>query len=106
VLRAALFVCWLYAASLSHCAAIDSTAAWSIVTHNRRVYDAPRRTPAGLPRALTASVRGKFFNLREMNLFHSQLLVVVGEIALGLSVLVFVGAALAAFGEKFRSNRR
>jgi hypothetical protein len=40
-----------------------------------------------------------------MNLFHS-LLLVIGEIALGLSVLMFVGSALAAFGEKFRSNRR
>jgi hypothetical protein len=40
-----------------------------------------------------------------MNLFHSQLLV-IGEIAFGLSVLVFVGAAIAAFGQKFRSNRR
>jgi hypothetical protein len=40
-----------------------------------------------------------------MNLFHS-LLLVIGEITLGLSVLVFVGAALAAYGEKFRSNRR
>jgi hypothetical protein len=40
-----------------------------------------------------------------MNLFHS-LLLVTGEIALGLSVLVFVGAALATFGEKFRSSRR
>jgi hypothetical protein len=40
-----------------------------------------------------------------MNLFHSSLLV-IGEIGLGLSVLVFVGAALAAYSEKFRSNRR
>jgi len=40
-----------------------------------------------------------------MNLFHS-LLLIIGEITLGLSVLVFVGAALAAYGEKFRSNRR
>jgi hypothetical protein len=40
-----------------------------------------------------------------VNLFHSTLLV-VGEIALGLSVLVFVGAALAAYGAKFRSYRR
>jgi hypothetical protein len=40
-----------------------------------------------------------------VNLFHSTLLV-IGEIALGLSVLVFVGAALAAYGAKFRSNRR
>jgi hypothetical protein len=40
-----------------------------------------------------------------MNLFHS-LLSVIGEIALGLPVLVFVGSALAAFGEKLRSNRR
>ena len=40
-----------------------------------------------------------------MNLFHS-LLLLIGEIVLGLSVLVFVGSALAAFGEKFRSNRR
>jgi hypothetical protein len=40
-----------------------------------------------------------------MNLFHSSLLV-VGEIVLGLSVLVFVGAALAAYGEKYRSNGR
>jgi hypothetical protein len=38
-----------------------------------------------------------------MNLFHS-LLLVIGEIALCLSVLVFVGAALAAYGERFRSN--
>ena len=37
-----------------------------------------------------------------MNPFNS-LLLVIGEIALGLSVLVFVGAALAAFGEKLRS---
>jgi hypothetical protein len=36
-----------------------------------------------------------------MNLFHS-LLLLIGEIVLGLSVLVFVGAALAAYGEKFR----
>jgi hypothetical protein len=38
------------------------------------------------------------------NLFHS-LLLVAGEILLGLSVLVFVGAALvalAAYGKKFR----
>jgi hypothetical protein len=40
-----------------------------------------------------------------MNLFHS-LLLVIGEIVLGLSVLAFVGSALAAFGEKLRSNRR
>jgi hypothetical protein len=40
-----------------------------------------------------------------MHLFHYSLLV-IGEIALGLSVLVFVGAALAAYGAKFRSNRR
>jgi hypothetical protein len=40
-----------------------------------------------------------------MYLFHS-LLLIIGEIALSLSVLMFVGAALAAFGEKFRSNRR
>jgi hypothetical protein len=40
-----------------------------------------------------------------MNLFHS-LLLLIGEIVLGLSVLVFVGAALVAYGEKFRSNRR
>jgi hypothetical protein len=40
-----------------------------------------------------------------MNLFHSTLLV-TAEIALGLSVLVFVGGALAAYGAKFRSNRR
>ncbi len=40
-----------------------------------------------------------------VNLFHS-ILSVIGEIALGLSVLVFVGAALAAYGAKFRSNRR
>jgi len=40
-----------------------------------------------------------------MNLFHS-LLLITGEITLGLSVLVFVGAALAAYGEKVRSNRR
>jgi hypothetical protein len=40
-----------------------------------------------------------------MDLFHS-LLFAIGEIVLGLSVLVFVGAALAAYGEKFRSNRR
>jgi hypothetical protein len=40
-----------------------------------------------------------------MNLFHS-LLLAIGEIALGLSVLVFVGAALAAYGRKFRSNGR
>jgi hypothetical protein len=40
-----------------------------------------------------------------MNLFHS-LLLIIGEIAFRLSVLVFLGAALAAFGEKFRSNRR
>ena len=33
-------------------------------------------------------------------------MVVLGEIVLGLSVLVFVGAALAAYGEKFRSKRR
>jgi hypothetical protein len=36
-----------------------------------------------------------------MNLFHS-LLLVIGEIALGLSLLVFVGAALAAYSQKFR----
>jgi hypothetical protein len=36
---------------------------------------------------------------------HS-LLMGTGEIALGLSVLTFVGAALAAYGEKFRSNGR
>jgi hypothetical protein len=36
-----------------------------------------------------------------MNLFHSTLLA-IGEIALGLSVPVFVGAALAAYGAKFR----
>jgi hypothetical protein len=40
-----------------------------------------------------------------MNLFHAALLV-IGEIGLGLSILVFVGAALAAYGRKFRSNRR
>jgi hypothetical protein len=40
-----------------------------------------------------------------MNLFHS-LLLVAGEILPGLSVVVFVGAALAAYGERFRSNRR
>ena len=40
-----------------------------------------------------------------MDLFHS-LLLIAGEIALGLSVLMFFGSALAAFGEKFRSNRR
>ena len=36
-----------------------------------------------------------------MNLFHS-LLLVIAEIALGLSLLVFVGAALAAYSQKFR----
>ena len=35
-----------------------------------------------------------------------NLLLLIGEIVLGLSVLVFVGAALAAYGEKFRSNTR
>jgi hypothetical protein len=40
-----------------------------------------------------------------MDLFHLQLLA-IGEIAFGLSLLVFVGAAIAAYGEKFRSNRR
>jgi hypothetical protein len=40
-----------------------------------------------------------------MNPFHS-LLLVIGEIALGLSVLVFVEAALAAYSEKFRSGKR
>jgi hypothetical protein len=40
-----------------------------------------------------------------MILFHS-LLLVIGEIVLGLSVLVFVGSALAAYSEKFRSNRQ
>ena len=29
-----------------------------------------------------------------------------GEIVLGLFLLVFVGAALVAYGEKFRSGRR
>ncbi len=38
-----------------------------------------------------------------MNLFHSTLLV-IAEIALGLSVLVFVGGALAAYGAKLRSK--
>jgi hypothetical protein len=36
---------------------------------------------------------------------HSHLLQ-LGEIVLGLTVLVFVGAALAAYGEKFRSGKR
>jgi hypothetical protein len=36
---------------------------------------------------------------------HSPLLQ-LGEIVLGLTVLVFVGAALSAYGEKFRSGRR
>ena len=40
-----------------------------------------------------------------MDLFHS-LLFVAGEILLGLSVVVFVGSALVAVGEKFRSGRR
>jgi len=36
---------------------------------------------------------------------HSHLLQ-LGEIVLGLTVLMFVGAALAAYGEKFRSGKR
>ena len=40
-----------------------------------------------------------------MDLFHSPLLV-IGEIVLGLSLLVFAGAALVAYSEKFRSGRR
>jgi hypothetical protein len=36
---------------------------------------------------------------------HSHLLQ-LGEIVLGLTVLVFVAAALAAYGEKFRSGKR
>jgi hypothetical protein len=36
---------------------------------------------------------------------HSHLLQ-LGEIVLGLTVLVFVGAALAAYSEKFRSGKR
>jgi len=36
---------------------------------------------------------------------HSRLLQ-LGEIVLGLTLLVFVGAALAAYGEKFRSGKR
>ena len=33
-------------------------------------------------------------------------MLLIGEIVLGLSLLVFVGAALVACGEKFRSGRR
>jgi hypothetical protein len=65
----------------------------------------PARAGRLAPRLDRIGCGASFFNLREMNLFHS-LLLVIGEIALGLSVLVFVGAALATFGEKFRSNRR
>jgi hypothetical protein len=36
---------------------------------------------------------------------HSHLLQ-LREIVLGLTVLVFVGAALAAYSEKFRSGKR
>jgi len=36
---------------------------------------------------------------------HSHLLQ-LGEIVLGLTVLVLVGAALAAYNEKFRSGKR